>query len=136
MGKVGLSAVGLALLGLGVIAAEKPSESYIAIMRSNSASQMSLRKNVEAKNYDLIAMDAAAFKANFTQVEAFWTPRRVDDAIGFAKTGLKAATDLEAAAKAKSDEGVTAAFKLIVGVCGACHMAHRVRLPDGTFEIK
>jgi hypothetical protein len=136
MGKVALPAVGLALLGLSVVAAEKPTDAHVALMKSNAAAQMSLRNNIAKKDYDLIAKDAATFKANFTQVEAFWTPRRVDDAIGFARTGLKAATDLESAAQAKNDEGVAAAFKVLLGVCTSCHMAHRELLPDRTFEIK
>ena len=137
MGKVvGLPAVGLALLGLSVVAAEKPSDAHVTIMKSNGAAQMSLRMNIAKKDYALIAKDAATFKGNFTQVEAFWTPRGVQDAIGFARTALKAATDLEAAANQKSEEGVTAAFKVLLGVCTACHMAHRELLPNRTFEIK
>lgn len=53
-----------------------------------------------------------------------------------ASDGAKAAADLETAAKAKSEEGVTAAQRAVGAVCAACHMAHRERLQDGTFEIK
>ena len=135
--KTGLSVLGLvAVFGLGVMANEKAPESYAAIMKSNTATQQSLGKNIPAKDYDAIARDAATFKTNFVQAEAFWVARKTDDAIGFARAAGRAAADLEAAAKAKNDEGVALAAKALTGTCGACHMAHRVRLPDWTFEIK
>ena len=81
-------------------------------------------------------MDAATLQGNFAKIEAFWTTKKVDDAIGFAKAGGKGAADLEAAAKAKSDDRIAAASMAATGACGGCHMAHRERLPDMTFEIK
>ena len=53
-----------------------------------------------------------------------------------AQSGAKGAADLEAAAKAKNEDGVAAAQKAVGSTCAACHMAHRERLQDGTFEIK
>jgi hypothetical protein len=88
------------------------------------------------KDYDAIAKDAATLKSNFAKIEAFWTQKKVDDAIGFAKAGGKAAADLEAAAKTKDDAGIAAANMALTPACGGCHMAHRERLPDMTFEIK
>jgi len=82
-------------LGLTAIANEKPSADFQSVMKSNGATTMALRDHITAKNYDAIATDAATLKANFAKIEAFWTAKKVDDAITFAKTGAKGAADLE-----------------------------------------
>src|SRR5689334_5569689 len=93
---------GLALLafavafGFNAAANEKPSMEFRELMKSNAAADgpMGLRGHSAAKDYEAIAKDAATLKANFMKIEAFWTMKKVDDAIAFAKTGLKAAGDL------------------------------------------
>jgi cytochrome c556 len=125
-----------AAFSLAVIASEKAPDSYVKNMKDTNAAAQSLRKNVEAKDYAAIAKDAATLKTLFGNTETFWTERKADDAVGFAKTGQKAAGDLEEAAKAKNEEGVMAANKALTGTCKSCHDAHRERLPDGSSEIK
>jgi cytochrome c556 len=126
----------LVVLGFTIRANEKPSESYQKAMKDLGAANQSLRNNVTAKDYDAIAKDAATFKASFAVAQAFWTGKQVDDAMKLAQDGAKAAADLETAAKAKSEEGVAAAQRAVGATCASCHMAHRERLQDGTFEIK
>jgi cytochrome c556 len=126
----------LVVLGFTIRANEKPSESYQKAMKDLGAANQSLRNNVTAKDYDAIAKDAATFKASFAVAQAFWTGKQVDDAMKLAQDGAKAAADLETAAKAKSEEGVAAAQRAVGATCASCHMAHRDRLQDGTFEIK
>ena len=126
----------IALCGLTLMANEKPPEAYSNAMKAIQAANTSLRGNVTAKNYDGIAKDAASLKAAFTTVEQWWTAKKTEDAIAAAKAGVKGATDLEAAATAKNDEGITAAQRAMAGTCMGCHNAHRERLADGTFEIK
>src|SRR5262249_29376379 len=105
-------------------------------MKNLGAANQSLRNNVTAKDYDAVAKDAAMFKASFATALAFWTAKKVDDAVTLAQNGAKSAADLEAAAKAKNEEAVVAAQKAVGSTCATCHMAHRERLQDGTFEIK
>jgi cytochrome c556 len=137
MRKSGLLAMSVvALCGITLMANEKPPEAHVNAMKAINAANTSLRGNVTAKNYDGIAKDAASLKAAFATVEQLWTARKADDAITAAKNAVKGATDLEAAANAKNDEGITAAQRAIGGTCMACHGAHRERLADGTFEIK
>lgn len=132
-----LSALAVAFVfGAAVVANEKPTPEFQNVMKSNGAIGMALKTHTTAKDYDAIAADAATLKANFTKIEAFWTEKKVDDAIAFAKTGLKGATDLETAAKAKDDAAIATTSAAITGTCGGCHMAHRERLADMTFEIK
>ena len=107
-------------------------------MKDLGAANQSLRNNVTAKDYDAIAKDAATFKASFAVARRHFGPaKQVDDAMKLAQDmARKAAADLETAAKAKSEEGVAAAQRAVGATCAACHMAHRERLQDGTFEIE
>lgn len=135
--RVHVSAAGLAAACvITVMAAEKPPESHVKMMKDVNTTATALRGHVQAKDYDGIAADAEALKPMFAEIEKFWTARKVDDALGFAKTGAKGVADLETAAKAKNEEGVAAAARAVTGTCMGCHAAHRERLPDGTSEIK
>jgi hypothetical protein len=128
--------LGAVVLGFAGLSAEKAPDSYAALMKGLAATGQSLRKDVTAKDYDALAKDAAALKTAFAAAEAFWTARKVDDAIGLTKTGSKGAADLDTAVKAKDDAAITAASTAVTGTCAGCHMAHRQRNDDGTFEIK
>ena len=101
----------LALVAVGVVtvlSAEKPPEAYVKLMKDTNTAAQSLRGHVQAKDYDGIAADATALRKLFADTEAFWAARKVDDAIGFAKTGGKAASELETAAKARNEDGMMA----------------------------
>ena len=126
----------VAVFGLTVVAGEKPPESYVKNMKDTNAASAELRKAVDVKDYDAIAKSATTLKTLFENTEEFWTKRKMDDAVGFAKAGAKSAADLAAAAKAKHEEGVTSASKALLGTCKSCHDVHRERLPDGSSEIK
>ena len=133
-GSLVLSAV--AVFGLTLFAGEKPPESYVKNMKDTNAAAQELRKGLDAKDFDAVARQAAALKTLFENTRTFWEQRKTEDAIGVAKTGSKAAADLETAAKAKNEEAVAAAAKALQGTCKTCHDAHRERLQDGTSEIK
>jgi cytochrome c556 len=136
-GRTGWLALGAAaIFGVAVMAGEKAPDAYVKNMKDTNAASASLRKNVESKDFDAIAKDAATLRTLFSTTEEFWTKRNAEDAVTVAKSGVKAATDLEAAAKAKNEAGVTDAAKALQGTCKTCHDAHRERLPDGTSEIK
>ena len=126
------------VLGLCVVTAarEKAPEEYMKAMKDINAANGALRKDVMAKDYDAIAKDAAALKAPLEAGAKFWAAKKVDDATKWANDDLKAAADLEAAAKAKNDDGIAAASKAIGGSCTTCHTAHRTKNADGTYEIK
>jgi cytochrome c556 len=136
-GRSGWLALGVAAwFGLAVMASEKAPDSYVKNMKETNAAAQSLRKSVEAKDYDAVAKDASTLKDLFSSTEEFWTKRNTEDAVTAAKSAVKAATDLETAAKAKDAAGVADAAKAVNATCKTCHDAHRERLPDGTSEIK
>jgi hypothetical protein len=135
------------LLALPTQANEKPTPEYQKAMKELGSVNNRLRNSLKDIDFPAIEKDAAAMKAIFAVVLTYWQEKKVDDAIKLAQDGVKAATELETAAKAQSHPGVVAAQAAIagasstgeigaIGVCAPCHTAHRVRLPDGTYEIK
>ena len=156
------SRFGLSLLVASVgfattILAEKPPKDFQDLMKSNGSiidislgtvrssvgagagqetGGTSLRRHIREKNYDGLIADATTLRNNFTKIEAFWTQRKVADAIDWSKAAITAANQLEAAAKARDDAGVGVAANAVAATCRDCHLKHRViNLADGTFEI-
>ena len=119
-----------------VTAAEKAPDSFTKIMKDTGGSLQKLGKDVDAKDYDAVAMGAASIKAGFAEVGKFFTERKTEDALASCGAAYKAAGDLEAAAKAKNDMGIADARKALTGACASCHTAHREKQPDGTFLLK
>jgi len=126
------------MLGLCVVTAarEKAPEAYVKAMKDIDAANKALAGHVTAKDYDAIAKDAAAFKAPLEAGAKFWESKKDAEAAGWANAALKAAGELEAAAKAKNDEGIMTARRAVGGSCRTCHTAHRQQNPDGSYEIK
>ena len=118
-----------------LVASEKPPADYVKAMKEINAANMALRGHVTAKDYDGIAKDAAALKQPFETGLKYWSDKKVEDATGWAKDAVKAAGDLEEAAKAKNDDGIAAARKALGATCQSCHMEHREKTADG-YEIK
>ena len=55
------------LLGVMAMAQEEPTADYVALMQDAGAKAKSISQNIEAKNYDGIAADAAAIMAVFVE---------------------------------------------------------------------
>ena len=139
-----------------VVAVEKPTKEFQDIMKANAevidlsagmttseiagginVRPTSLRTHMRAKDYDGIVRDAVTLKANFAKVEAFWTQRKIPGAVNFSRAGTRAATELEAAAKAKDDPRIVRAHNAVVESCDDCHRTHRVLVfgQEGVFVI-
>ena len=140
--------VALFVFVLPLRANEKPGEAYQKAEQGLQAANNSLRNHVKNIDYPGLQKDAEAFKASFTVMLAY---SKVPDAITFIRDGIKGAEALDVAASAMNYDGTLAAQNALVGsngvafvgessalpgVCVGCHLAHRQRMPDGTFEIK
>ena len=59
-GRFGWLTLGAAMIfGVAVMAGEKPPETYVKNMKDTNAAAQSLRKSVEAKDYDAVTKEAA-----------------------------------------------------------------------------
>jgi hypothetical protein len=139
----------LFVLALPLHANEKPSEAYQQAMKGLQTATNSMRTHVKAIDYPGLEKDADTFKTSFGVVLQYWQDKKADDAIKFAQDGLKGAEALGAAAKSQNyndaltaqnaiagSNGVAFNGDALPGVCVGCHLAHRQRLPDSSFEIK
>jgi len=160
-----LLSIALVAVGAAVELPTKPTPEYQSLMRANASlvdlsagnsanalvgketnievrvapepGAQTVRELFKAKDYDGVTKGAPALKANYEKLEAFWTEKKVGDAIGFARNGEKACDDLVAAAQAKSDIGVAKALIGVERSCRDCHTAHRVvMLTDTSFQIR
>jgi hypothetical protein len=142
----------------------KPTQEYQGIMRSNAAlvdlaagpagpvsggreanieslgtseGSKTLRDLFRAKDYEGLSKGATEVQSNYDKLVAFWSEKNADDAVALAKAGAKAAADMQAAAKTKSDKAIAEAQIALERTCRDCHTAHRVlMLTDTSFQIR
>jgi len=126
-----------AALAVGVMASEKPTPAFQQAMKDNGAAMQKLTKDAEAKDYAAIAAAAVILKNNFKgPVDKFFTDAKMTDALQLSAAAYQAAESLEKAANAKDEMALGEARKAVGASCGACHTAHREKLPDGSFAVK
>ena len=128
---------------ISLCADEKPTEAYQKAMKDLGASAQALRAEVKTiegagayPDYTQIDKHVSALRAAFKTTLAFWSDKKVADAISVTEAGLKSVDDLEKAAKDKSYDDLVAASGAINATCASCHKAHRSQTPDGLYEIK
>ena len=142
-----LAVSAMVVLALPVRANEKPSEAYQKAEKELNVANNALRNDVKVIDFVAMAKDATTIRASFTMMLEFWHAKNADDAVKLLEDGLKAVSDLEKAVKAENRNGTAEAQAAIagasstgeigaIGTCAPCHLAHRQRMPDGTFEIK
>ena len=138
MRRFGLSMLAVVgALGISLMAAnEKPSTAMMEVMKANAATNTTARAAEKANDYATLIKDAGTYRANLAYIDAYFTHKKLDAAATIAKSGLKGAMDLEAAATAKDAAGVAKAMAAVTGTCGGCHKQFREQLADKTYEIK
>lgn len=133
--KVCLLALAAVLSVATVVVADEATDEYRQLMRPAAAANAALQRAVQT---DLAATAQAAtdVQAAFAKIEAYWTRTNTADAMGFAKNVQAVAKEVQDAATAGNKDAAVAAAGRIAANCGSCHMAHRMRLPDGAFQLK
>ena len=133
--RVCLCACAVLLMASAAVFADELTDEYKMLMQPAAAANMAMQRAVQT-DLAATAKAAADAQAAFAKIEEFWTKRGTADAIGFAKNVQAAAKEVETAATAGNKDAAVAAAGKIMANCGGCHMAHRERLPDGTFQLK
>jgi hypothetical protein len=109
---------------------------YSTTMKDVNAQNGALRKAITSASEADVTAAAAKLETDFKNVQAYWEAKKVDDATTAAKSAVAAVQTISKAAAAHDMAAATAALPALTAQCGTCHMAHRNRLPDGTFEMK
>ena len=91
--------------------------------------------HVDARYWPELGEDLDKLMPMFRQVEAFWTARGTDEAVGFAKETIAALNELSAAAIDQNRDAAHAAIIALRATCGTCHEKHREQTDDG-YRIK
>jgi hypothetical protein len=132
------------VLALPVRADEKPTEAYQKAMKDAADAMTIMRaaaKDIEDsgsgfQDYQPYEGATATVKASMATTLAYWQSRKVDDAIKLAQGGAGQVGDIAMAAKERDYRVLRESFTALGETCASCHMAHRVKLPDGTYDIK
>ena len=111
-------------------------EAYEKTMKQIGSTFRSLQINNKVMNHADGEREARRLAGWFRDVQSYWEAKKVEDAAMFARTAVKAAEDIEKSSTAMNMEVLQTAEKTLAGTCQGCHMAHRERLPDGSFRMK
>ncbi len=134
---VGLCVVLLTAGGLavGALQSAPTEEEYGALMTEIRLIVGDAELHVDARYWPELGEDLDKLMPMFRQVEAFWTARGTDEAVGFAKETLAAFDELSAAAIDQNRGAALAAIIALRATCGSCHENHREETDDG-YRIK
>jgi len=103
-------------------------EDYAALMKATAQANAATGKAIGSAAYGDARTSLATVRQNFVALQAFWTERKRDDAIGIVKDALTRldAIDTMLAAGTVDQVGAQAATKAFAGnVCAACHKLYR-----------
>jgi len=126
-----LMAVGLSA---GLLLAQSDSD-FQGWMKTVSATNGSIQKNIAAKDGAATSADAAKLADTFKQVASYWEAKNAPDAVGFAKSAQSGFELVGKDAAAGDFDKAAADAKSIGRNCGGCHSAHREKT-DAGFKIK
>ncbi len=109
---------------------------YQGWMKSNAATVADLNKNLTAKDGAAAHTNIRKLQENLAMVMAYWQSRNIPDGARFALDGTYGLAQVDVLInQAKFDEAA-AALKTAQTACASCHMAHREKAADGSFQIK
>ena len=102
-------------------------EQYAALMKSNAQANGAMNKAIGSGAFQDARTQLATLRQNFTSLQAFWSEKKQDAAIGIVKDGLTKidALDKLLGAPAPDQMAAQAAAKELQGACGACHKQFR-----------
>lgn len=122
------------MLGLTVVASDKPPADYVAAMQTIAGAHDAAVKAIKAEELEAVEKHAGTIVDAFGVVERYWASK--SDVMPLARAATKAASDLRVSAQQRSLEGAEYSAKELAAACTTCHDGHREKMPDGTFQIK
>lgn len=109
---------------------------YQGWMKSNAATVADLTKNLTAKDGAAAHTGVRKLQENLAMVMAYWQARNVPDGVRFALDGTYGLAQVDVLINQGKFDEAAAALKTAQGACAGCHMAHREKAADGSFQIK
>ena len=129
---VWMSALGVAQTKIATV------EDYAAVMKSNAQSFGATNKAIASGAFADAKTQLATVRGNFMALQAFWTEKKQDAAVGIVKDGLTKmdALDKMLSAAPVDQMAAQAAAKEVQGACGACHKQYREGDNQTGFKFK
>lgn len=128
-----LTVASLAAFGATQVAPTE--EEYGALMTEVRFTVGDAELHVDARYWPELGEDLDKLIPMLRQVEAFWTERGTDGAVGFVEEALAAVNELSAALREESQNAGRAAITALRSACQSCHENHREETADG-YRIK
>ena len=91
--------------------------------------------HVDARYWPELGEDLDKLFPMFRQIEAFWTARGADDAVGFTQQSLAVLKELSDATVEQNRGGALEAVNALRATCQPCHEVYREET-DGGYRIK
>ena len=110
-------------------------ETLSKVMKPLPPALAALRTAVDGSKTEDANKNAAVLKQGFTDIEAFWKPKK-PDATQWAHDARVKVEGIQAAITAGKWDEAKAAVPAVQQACGTCHNAYRERFDDGSFRIK
>jgi hypothetical protein len=110
-------------------------ETLSKVMKPLPPALAALRTAVDGSKTEDATKNAAVLKQGFTDIEAFWKPKKAD-ATQWAHDARVKVESIQAAITAGKWDEAKAAVPAVQQACGTCHNAYRERFDDGSFRIK
>ncbi len=109
---------------------------YAAAMKEIGSNNGMIGKAITSGAAADAAKGSAILEARFKDVNAYWTAKKVDDAIKFSADALAASQALSKALAANDMTAAGEARTKLGATCMGCHTAHREKTPEGGWKMK
>ena len=144
---LGIAAVSVAL-GANAVG-EKPTEEYSGAMRALDAAARGLAEALEARDHATMNEHVIDARPAIELVQQYWREREaagtedVEEAVEAIRAVSKSVSEISVAVHLMTlspnpvaVDGATLALGNMRAACAACHAAHRVEQPDGSYLIR
>ena len=139
----------VAALAAAAAAAEKPTAEYTGAMRALATAARGLGEALEARDHETMNEHVILARPAVEIVQQYWRDRgaaggeHVEDAVEAIRTVSKSVSEISVAVhlltlspNPVAVEGAEIALSNLRAACAACHAAHRVEQPDGSYLIR
>ena len=144
---LGIAAASVAL-GANAVG-EKPTEEYSGAMRALDAAARGLAEALEARDHATMNEHVIDARPAIELVQQYWREREaagaedVEEAVEAIRAVSKSVSEISVAVHLMTlspnpvaVDGATLALGNMRAACAACHAAHRVEQPDGSYLIR
>jgi len=125
----------LCVLSVGAQQSAMTEEEYSAAMTEINFIVGDAELHIDARYWPELFEDLGKLRTQFEQVEAFWSARGTEEAVGFAQKILEGLAPIGTAGDEKDTQAASSALRALRPTCQSCHDAFREQGPDG-YQIK